>query len=160
MNGPTARGGPRGILLTRAFGALRERVWDEWTQPERFAEWYGGREMDVPEASVAMDVREGGEWRATMFVGPDRSELRFWGRYLEVVRPKLLVFTLRDQSDEDDELVTVVLSDLGGSDTEMIFRQRGSLPDATYEQAEKGWSSFFDVMADRLGRGGDNPPVT
>ncbi|HZA41573.1 MAG TPA: SRPBCC domain-containing protein [Actinomycetota bacterium] len=158
MNGPTARGGPRGILLTRAFGAPRERVWDEWTQPERFAEWYGGREMDVPEASVAMDVREGGEWRATMLVGPDRSELRFGGRYLEVVRPKLLVFTLRDQTDDDDELVTVVLSDLGGSDTEMIFRQRGSLSDAMYEQAEKGWSSFFGIMADRLGEGADDPP--
>jgi uncharacterized protein YndB with AHSA1/START domain len=137
-------------LLTRAFGAPRERVWEEWTQPESFAEWYGGREMDVPAASVAMEVREGGEWRASMFVGPDRTELRFWGRYLEVIRPRLLVFTLRDQTDEDDELVTVVFSNLGGSDTEMIFRQRGSLPDTTYEQAEKGWSSFFDAMSDRL----------
>lgn len=158
MNRTTASGDPRGILLARAFGAPRERVWEEWTQPERFAEWYGGRASEIPAATVMMDVREGGEWRATMFAGPHRRELHFGGRYLEVVRPKLLAFTLRDQTDEDDELVTVVLSDLGGSDTEMIFRQRGSLPDARYEQAERGWSSFFDVMADRLGGGAVDPP--
>jgi uncharacterized protein YndB with AHSA1/START domain len=149
---------PRGILLTRVFGVPRERVWDEWTQPERFADWYGGQGADVPVATVMMNVREGGEWRASMFAGPDRRELKFDGRYLEVVRPKLLVFTLADQTDEEYELVTVVLSDLGGSDTEMIFRQRGSLSDALYEQAERGWSDFFDAMGDRLGgRAAESP---
>jgi uncharacterized protein YndB with AHSA1/START domain len=152
VNDSSATGSPRGLLLTRGFASARERVWEEWTKPERFAKWYGGRNAEIPVATVDLDVREGGEWRATMFAGAQRREIRWWGRYLEVVVPKLLVFTLTDQTDDEFELVTVVLSDLGGSDTEMIFRQRGGLPDAMYRQAEKGWSRFFDVMAENLAR--------
>jgi uncharacterized protein YndB with AHSA1/START domain len=127
-------------------------VWEEWTKPERFAEWYGGRTAEIPVATVVLDVREGGEWHATMFAGAHRREIRWRGHYLEVVKPRLLVFNLTDQTDDEYELVTVVLSDLGGSDTEMIFRQRGGLPDAMYKAAEKGWSGFFDVMTESLSR--------
>jgi uncharacterized protein YndB with AHSA1/START domain len=31
-----------GIRITRVFDAPRERVWQEWTEPERFADWFGG----------------------------------------------------------------------------------------------------------------------
>lgn len=30
--------GERGLQLTRIFDAPRERLWREWTEPERFAE--------------------------------------------------------------------------------------------------------------------------
>jgi uncharacterized protein YndB with AHSA1/START domain len=33
-----------GITITRVFDAPRERVWQEWTEPERFADWFGGPE--------------------------------------------------------------------------------------------------------------------
>jgi uncharacterized protein YndB with AHSA1/START domain len=29
-----------GIEITRVFDAPRERVWKEWTEPERFADWF------------------------------------------------------------------------------------------------------------------------
>jgi uncharacterized protein YndB with AHSA1/START domain len=35
-----------GITVTRVFDAPRERVWKEWTEPERFADWFGGTESD------------------------------------------------------------------------------------------------------------------
>jgi hypothetical protein len=54
--------------VKRVFDASRERVWAEWTQPERFADWFRGVESEVPVSSVWMDVRQGGTWRATMFV--------------------------------------------------------------------------------------------
>jgi uncharacterized protein YndB with AHSA1/START domain len=31
-----------GIRMVRVFDAPRERVWAEWTEPERFADWFGG----------------------------------------------------------------------------------------------------------------------
>src|SRR3954462_13994940 len=58
-----------GITITRVFDAPRERVWKEWTEPERFADWYGGSDGEVPVSTVSMDVREGGAWRATMLYG-------------------------------------------------------------------------------------------
>jgi uncharacterized protein YndB with AHSA1/START domain len=64
-----------GITVTRVFDAPRERVWKEWTDPERFADWFGGKESEVPLSSVSMDVRPGGSWRLTMFADLGRREI-------------------------------------------------------------------------------------
>jgi len=139
-----------GISFIRVFDAPRERVWREWTEPERFADWFGGTEAEVPVATVSMDVRPGGVWRATMFAGPDRREIRWKGSYLEVVEPERLVLTFSDEPGEDYELVTVVLADLGDGRTEMRFQQRGRMSPEEYERAERGWATFFDRIAERL----------
>jgi uncharacterized protein YndB with AHSA1/START domain len=141
----------RGITITRVFDAPRERVWKEWTEPERFADWFGGGESEVPLSTVSMDVTSGGAWRATMFAGPERREIQWKGEYREVVEPERLVFTLSDQPREDVyELITVVLTDLGDGRTEMLFQQRGHMSAEQYERAGEGWSSFFDRIAEHL----------
>ncbi len=141
-----------GITMTRVFDAPRERVWREWTEPEAFADWFGGTESDVPLDTVAMDVRPGGEWRLTMYFGAERREIRWRGDYREVVAPERLVFTVTDQPDGDAyELVTVVLVDLGDGRTEMQFEQRGGgLTPEEYERAGQGWGAFFDRVDARL----------
>ena len=144
--------GEDGIAITRVFDAPRERVWREWTEPERFADWYGGGDAEVPLSSVSMDVREGGAWRLTMFAGPGRREIRWKGEYREVAEPERLVFTVTDRPDEEAyELVIVVLTDLGDDRTEMRFEQRGGgLSAEGYGRAAQGWSGFFDRVDERL----------
>src|SRR3954471_21973370 len=71
-----------GLTITRVFAAPRERVWREWTEPERFSAWFGGPEADVPLETVTMEVRPGGPWRATMYAGA--REIRWKGQYVEV----------------------------------------------------------------------------
>jgi uncharacterized protein YndB with AHSA1/START domain len=139
-----------GISITRVFDAPRERVWQEWTEPERFADWFGGLEAEIPLETVTMDVRPGGAWRATMFFGPDRRVIRWKGEYLEVVPPERLVLTFSDESDEGYELVTVVLNDLGSGRTEMLFEQRGHRRPEEYDRTKAGWAGFFDQMQARL----------
>ena len=141
-----------GITVTRVFDAPRERVWKEWTEPERFADWFGGSDAEVPLATVSMDVRPGGAWRMTMLADAGRRKIRWKGEFREVVEPERLVFTISDQSGDDVyELVTVVLTDLGDGRTEMRFEQRGgTLPPEGYERAAEGWSGFFDRVAERL----------
>jgi uncharacterized protein YndB with AHSA1/START domain len=144
-----------GFTMTRVFDAPRELVWREWTEPERFADWYGGSAADIPLDTVEMDVREGGQWRATMFYGPDRREIRWHGEYHEVVPLERLVFAVSDQPGEDAyELCTVTLVDIGGGGTEMRLEQRGGQTPQGYEAAKKGWGVFLDRMAERLGAGG------
>ena len=149
----SGRAGAYGITMTRVFDAPRERVWREWTEPEGFADWFGGPESEVPLSTVSMDVRPGGAWRATMFAGPDRREIRWKGEYREVAEPERLVFTVSDQPGDAFELVTVVLTDLGDGRTEMWFEQRGSLPPEQYDRARRGWAGFFDRIAERLAGG-------
>jgi uncharacterized protein YndB with AHSA1/START domain len=140
-----------GITMTRVFDAPRERVWQEWTEPERFADWFGGSDGEVPLSTVSMDVRPGGSWRATMFAGPERREIQWKGEFREVLEPERLVFTVSDQPGEEAyELISVVLNELPDGRTEMRFEQRGSLPAEVYDRAKEGWSGFFDRIAERL----------
>jgi uncharacterized protein YndB with AHSA1/START domain len=140
-----------GIAITRVFDAPRESVWREWTEPEAFADWFGGPDCEVPLSSVSLDVRPGGAWRLTMFVDPGRREIRWHGEYQEVVEPERLVFTVSDQPDPEwYEVVTVVLTDLGDGRTEMQFEQRGRLGPEAYERAGSGWGIFFDRLEERL----------
>jgi uncharacterized protein YndB with AHSA1/START domain len=143
-----------GFTATRIFDAPRERVWREWTEPERFADWFGGVECDVPLSTVAMDVRPGGAWRATMFCGPGRHEIRWAGEYREVAAPERLVLTFSDRPGDDGyELVTVLLTDLGDGRTQMHFEQRGHMGPDQYERTEKGWGGFFARLDERLAAG-------
>jgi uncharacterized protein YndB with AHSA1/START domain len=138
-----------GFDLSWTFDAPREEVWREWTEPERFADWYGGPQGEIPLETVSMDVREGGRWNLVMIYGP--SEIHWDGEYLEVSEPERLVFTVRDQPEVDlFELCTVVLIDLGGGRTEMRFSQKGSMPRESYRPAKEGWGGFFERMAERL----------
>jgi uncharacterized protein YndB with AHSA1/START domain len=141
-----------GIEITRIFDAPREQVWKEWTEPERFAGWFGGSEVEVPLSTVTMDVREGGGWRATMIAGPARREIQWKGVYHEVIEPERLVLTITDEPDGDAfELLIVVLTDLGDGRTEMSFQQRGGgLSPEEYKRAGSGWSTFFDRLDERL----------
>jgi uncharacterized protein YndB with AHSA1/START domain len=140
-----------GISVTRVFAAPRERVWREWTDPESFADWFGGRDGEVPLSTVVMNVTPGGTWRLTMFSGPERREIYWWGVYREVVEPERLVFTISDQPEKDRyELIVVVLTDLGHGRTEMLLEQHGLMSPEEYERAGSGWSTFFDRVDERL----------
>jgi uncharacterized protein YndB with AHSA1/START domain len=149
---PTPEGETRiGITITRTFGAPRELVWREWTEPERFADWFGGPEFEVPIASVSMDVTPGGAWRLTMIMSAGSGEIHWRGKYVEVEPPERLVFTIRDQPGEGPyEEISVVLTDLGDGRTEMLMQQRGRMAPDQYKRAEQGWGKFFDRVDERL----------
>jgi uncharacterized protein YndB with AHSA1/START domain len=145
---PDGDGRP-GIEITRVFDAPPERVWREWTEPERFADWYGGPGFEVPLETVSMDVRMGGRWSLVM--RGDGREIHWDGEYLDVSAPERLVFTVSDRPGQDlYELCTVVLRELDAGRTEMHFTQTGSLPAEVYRRAREGWSGFFARIAERL----------
>jgi uncharacterized protein YndB with AHSA1/START domain len=143
------------IAIARTFDAPPARVWREWTEPERFADWFGGDASEIPLPTVSMHVRVGGAWRLTMLAGVGRREIHWAGEYQEVDEPSRLVFTITDRPEEDArELVTVDLGDLGDGRTEMRFSQRGRMTPEEYQRAGQGWGSFFDRMAGQLAASG------
>jgi uncharacterized protein YndB with AHSA1/START domain len=138
-----------GIAITRVFDAPRERIWREWTDPEAFADWFGGHDGVVPLSSVSLDVRPGGSWSLTMLAG--RGEIHWHGEYREVVEPKRLVLTFSDRPGDDRyELIVVVLKALPDGRTEMTFEQHGLLPPDEYGHAGAGWATFFERIDERL----------
>jgi uncharacterized protein YndB with AHSA1/START domain len=140
-----------GIAITRVFEAPRERVWREWTDPEAFADWFGGRDGEVPLSTVSMDVRPGGAWSLIMFFGAERREIRWHGEYREVVEPERLVLTISDETEGGRyELLIVVLEALDDGRTEMTFEQHGLMTPEEYDYTGSGWSRFFDRLDERL----------
>ncbi len=127
-----------GFTVTRVFDAPRERVWKEWTEPERFADWFGGPQSEVPLSTVSMDVSPGGALRLTMYAEPGRREIHWRGEFLEVVEPERLVFEGRGSTS------TVTFTDLGDGRTEMRFEASLSV------QAAAGLASAFDRLEESL----------
>src|SRR3954470_18731727 len=82
-----------GLTMTRVLSAPRERVWRGGAAPDAFADWFGGPEAEIPLDTVAMDVRPGGAWRATMLHGG--REIRWKGEYVEVEPPERLLLPIR-----------------------------------------------------------------
>ena len=89
--------GERDIVMTRAFNAPRQLVWDAHTQPELVKRWLGvhnGWALDVCD----IDLRVGGAYRY-VWRGPGGQEMGMGGSFLEIKSPAKLVATERfDQS--------------------------------------------------------------
>ena len=138
------------IEINWTFEAPRDEVWREWTEPERFADWYGGPDLEIPLDTVTMDVREGGRWELVMIIGP--REVQWDGEYIEVKEPERLVFTVTDQPAEGVyDLCTVELTEIDADRTEMLFQQSGGhMPAEAYRRAKEGWGGFFRRLAERL----------
>lgn len=140
------------FTIIRVFDAPRELVWKEWTEPARFADWFGGADVEVPLSSVSIDPRPGGSWSATTLAfGPGGSDIRWTGRYLEIEEPERIAFTICGLADRiAPDIATVTLADLGEDQTEMSFHQYGRRTADEYELARQQWSVEFDRVTERL----------
>jgi uncharacterized protein YndB with AHSA1/START domain len=134
------------LTITRSFAAPREAVFDAWTNPEKFAVWFGTDGVDVPAETLSMDVRPGGSWKAVMKL-PDDTSISWVGEYLEVDAPSHLVMTITDNPALDARgVITVDLSEVGDG-TEMIMSQESpGFDQGQLDQTAIGYNAFFDVM--------------
>lgn len=133
------------IVINRSFDAPRELVFQAWTDPAQFAQWFGAG-LPAPAEYTTIDLKPGGAWESTMVLSEDGSQTKkFWGEFREITPPERLVMTFTD-TEEGHALVTVVLTENDGK-TDMAFSQVGELPAEQVEAATEGWKHFFEQMA-------------
>lgn len=142
----------QGISVTRTFTASRQRVWEAWTRPEVFAEWFGTAAVEVPWESLSMDVRPGGDWHAVMR-SPGAHDVGWHGTFAEVDPPARLAMTITEDDgpgEEPENPVTVDLEEVPGG-TEMTLTRAGRpLSEEQQREAQAGWGEFLDAMEDVL----------
>jgi uncharacterized protein YndB with AHSA1/START domain len=99
-----------GVRIERTIDAPPDLVWQMWTEPEHFKEWYGPDSATIVVAS--MDVRVGGTRRVCMEMQTPNGAMRMWfsGEYRDVVANARLVYT-ESMSDENGNVLSP--SDLG-----------------------------------------------
>lgn len=140
-----------GYTIVKEFDAPIGLVYDMFVTPEHFAYWWGGADVVVPVDSIAMDVREGGTWKATM-IGPDNAWSINWvGEYREVVEPTRLVMTLTDQPDNPArDYFEIDLEEIANGTRLTLKQAGGGLTKEQYEQAKEGTDMFLETMRERL----------
>ncbi|NKX54448.1 SRPBCC family protein [Arthrobacter mobilis] len=145
------------LIVTRRFKAPRERVWAAWTRPEDFAAWFGTEAVEVPPATVSLDVRTGGAWSAEMHL-PDGDTVHWFGEYTEVDPPHRLAFTMNDDpaAPPYPEPVVVEFREMDGGTEMRLTQPRGDFSDEEMEEMRASYQGFFDTMEKLLAsRGAD-----
>lgn len=82
--------GKQEIIMTRAFNAPRQRVFNAYTDPALIPQWWGPRRLTT--TVDTMEVKKGGVWR---YVQRDAqsNEFAFNGVYHEITSPERLINT-------------------------------------------------------------------
>ena len=101
----------RELVVTRTFDAPARIVFEAWTKPELFKQWWVPKSMGMLLRSCEMDVRTGGRYR--LVFGNDASNpAEFFGRYIEVTPHSRLVWT-NDEGGEGGPVTTVTFEEKG-----------------------------------------------
>jgi uncharacterized protein YndB with AHSA1/START domain len=102
----------RELVVRRTFDAPARIVFEAWTRPELFKQWWLPKSMDMFLRSCEMDVRAGGTYR--LVFGRDAADpAEFFGRYIEVTPPSRLVWT-NDEGGDDGPITTVTFEEKDG----------------------------------------------
>jgi uncharacterized protein YndB with AHSA1/START domain len=102
----------RELVVTRTFNAPARIVFEAWTKPELFKQWWAPKSMGMYLRSCEMDVRVGGRYR--LVFGHDASNsAEFFGRYIDVTPHSRLVWT-NDEAGDGGPVTTVTFEEEGG----------------------------------------------
>ena len=101
----------RELVVTRTFNGPARLVFEAWTKPELFRQWWVPKSMGMSLLSCEMDVRVGGKYRLEFAHGD--SQAAFFGTYKEVTPHSRLVWT-NDESGDGGPVTTVTLEEKDG----------------------------------------------
>lgn len=102
----------REVVVTRTFDAPARLVFEAWTEPALFTQWWVPRSMGMTLRSCTLDVRVGGRYRLEFGDDP-ANPMAFFGKYLEVTPPSRLVWT-NEESGDGGSVTTVTLEEKDG----------------------------------------------
>jgi len=148
------KSGDRDLVITRAFAAPRQLVYDAHTKPALVRQWLlGPPGWTMPVCD--MDVRVSGTYRWVWRKESDGSEMGMAGVYREVKAPERLVTT--EKFDEawypGESLNTLVLVEQGGRTTltQTLRYESPAAREAVIKSGmEKGVAASYDRLDDVL----------
>jgi uncharacterized protein YndB with AHSA1/START domain len=136
----------RVVRVTRTFAASAERVFDAWLDPamaKRFLFVTNNHEIVVTE----IDPRVGGGFR---IVRRDDRDVEHVGRYLEIDRPRKLVFTFAVPAFSPAETVVTIDIVPAAQGCELTLTHEHVLPEWADSTAQ-GWGMILAGLERVLG---------
>ena len=134
------------VRVHHHFDASAERVFDAWLDPSRAGKWFFATPTGVM-VRAEIDARVGGRF---CFVDRrDGVDVEHVGEYLEIDRPRRLVFTFGVPQFSAE--FTRVAIDLvaSGSGCELTLTHHGVLPEYA-SRTREGWTGILEGLATTL----------
>jgi uncharacterized protein YndB with AHSA1/START domain len=135
------------VRATHRFSQPAERVFDAWLDRESAGRWLFATPTGEM-VRVAIDARVGGSF--TFVDRRDGDDVEHTGEYLEIVRPRRLVFTF--SVPKYSKLSTTVTIDVMplGTGCALTLTHDGVLPEYA-SRTREGWGKIFEGLAATLG---------
>ena len=108
------------LVVTRTFNAPARIVFEAWTTPELFKQWWVPKSMGMHLRSCEMDVRVGGKYRL-VFGLDDSNPAEFFGTYVEVSPHSRLAWT-NEEGGDGGPVTTVTFEEKDGK-TLLVLRE-------------------------------------
>lgn len=132
------------------FKASAERVFDAWLDPAKVRSWSsqpvaGRAPSDI--RRVEIDPRVGGKF--TFSDMREDGEAVHWGYYLEIDRPRKLVFswfTSEEEEQENNSVVTLTIEPLASGCRATIVHSMDERWAEWVKQTEKGWATMLSQI--------------
>ena len=137
----------RELVITRTVNAPARIVFEAWTGPELFKQWWVPKSFGVSMLSCEMDVRVGGKYRLVFGFGAS-APMEFFGTYIEVTPPSRLVWT-NDEDDDGGAVTTVTFEERAGSTLVVmheLYPSKAALDAAMASGEKSGVSETFEQL--------------
>ncbi len=134
----------REVVVTRTFDAPARLVFEAWSKPELFKQWWVPRSMGMTLRSCELDVRTGGTYRLEFGDDPE-NPMAFFGRYLEVVPNQRIVWT-NEESGDAGSVTTVTLEERDGK-TLLVLTERYPTREALDEAGTGAQDAMGETFA-------------
>jgi uncharacterized protein YndB with AHSA1/START domain len=144
----------RELVITRTFDAPARLVFEAWTTPELFKQWWVPKSIGVTLLSCEQDVRVGGSYRLEFAHPEGAAPMAFFGKYLEVVPNARLVWS-NEESDEG-AVTTVTFEEKDGKTLLVmseLYPSKQALDIATEGMDEAMPETFAQLDAFLVARG-------
>lgn len=147
METKTERRSDRELVVTRIFEGPARLVFQAWTTPELLMKWWTPKSFGITFVSCEADVRTGGSYKF-VFTHPDFPEpMAFFGRYLEVIPNRKIVWT-NDES-PDASVTTLTLEERDGRTFLVIsdvYPTKEALDEAMASGSVGGYPEQFEAL--------------
>ena len=103
----------REFVGRRTFNGPARLVFEAWTNPELFTQWWLPKSFGLTLLSCEMDVRTGGIYRLVFSHPASEQPMAFFGTYTEVTPHARIVWT-NEENGESGQVTTVTFEEKGG----------------------------------------------
>jgi uncharacterized protein YndB with AHSA1/START domain len=102
----------RELVVRRSFAAPVRILFEAWTRPELFKQWWVPKSFGLTLLSCEMDVRVGGKYRLEFGIPNSDQPMAFFGSYIAVIPDALVAWT--NEESQDGATTTVTFEEVNG----------------------------------------------